>query len=278
MSIKSEFENEFEKQEFEILVLIQAACKGAMCIENMLRPSVEFYASVDLHSGEMFREKGRIEWLIENDKNRKGWGYDFNQYGIYRLKVRKCIPKELLHYQTAVMNNRYMLVDIIEENVMNEQLDALKMHYSKPVSIENELGTFCLDREFSCFEGGIDWNGVEVLVYLETDEEDGDTADVAMSTLNNLAKKLRECDNSYRMYAAQKLTSLANEWLSESEDEDDEEITEEVFAERMEISEVTFHSDGSISLLYLDDDMFWGHVISIDVEDDGEITDAYIAG
>lgn len=278
MSVRSEFENGFEKQEYEILVLIKAACRGAVCIKDMLQPSVEFLASIDLRTGELSHEKGRIEWLIEKDKSMKGWGYDFKQYGIYRLKVRKCISKDLAPYQISLMNNRYMLIDILEENVRNEQLEALQMHYSKPVSIENELGTFCLDREFSWFECSIDWNGKEALVYLETDEEDGDTADVAMSTLKNIVKDLSMHDNSYRTYAAQRLTSLANEWLSESEDADAKEITEEAFAERMEISEVTFSSDGSINLLYLDDDMFWGHVISIDVEDNGEITDACIAG
>mgnify|MGYP000600442602 FL=1 len=81
------------------------------------------------------------------------------------------------------MNNRYMLIRVLEENASNEKLEALKEHYSKPISTENELGTFVLDREFSWFEGSINWNGVEANVYLETDEEDGDTAEQAMAVL-----------------------------------------------------------------------------------------------
>ena len=51
-----------------------------------------------------------------------------------------------------------------------------------------------------------------------------------------------------------------------------------MFINAMEISEITVSSDGSISLLYHDGDMFWGHVIEISVEADGIISDANIAG
>lgn len=59
-------------------------------------------------------------------------------------------------------------------------MEALKEYYFQPISIENELGSFVLDREFSWFEGIVNWNGVKVNAYLETDEEDGNTAKQAM--------------------------------------------------------------------------------------------------
>ena len=43
----------------------------------MLKPSVDFLASIDLRNGQFFHEKGRVEWLIKEDNKRKGWGYDF---------------------------------------------------------------------------------------------------------------------------------------------------------------------------------------------------------
>ena len=172
----------------------------------------------------------------------------------------------------------YMLIRVLEENASNEKLEALKEHYSKPISTENELGTFVLEREFSWFEGSINWNGVEANVYLETDEEDGDTAEQAMAVLKSVIENIVDNDNKYREFAAQELTGLANEWLSESDESDVEEITQETFAKRMEISEVTVSPDGSLSLIYHDDDMFWGHVIEIIVEPNGEIISANIAG
>ena len=133
-----------------------------------------------------------------------------------------------------------------------------------------------MDREFSWFEGSINWNGVEANVYLETDEEDGDTAEQAMAVLKSVIENIVDNDNKYREFAAQELTGLANEWLSESDESDVEEITQETFAKRMEISEVTVSPDGSLSLIYHDDDMFWGHIIEIVVEPNGEIISANI--
>ena len=176
MSVQTDFEKEFETEEYEMLILVQASCKGAAIIKDMLKPSIDFLASIDLRTGQFFHEKGRIEWLIKNDNKRNGWGYDFEQFGIYRVVVRKCIPQKLQPYQLHYMNNRYMLIRVLEENASNEKLEALKEHYSKPISTENELGTFVLEREFSWFEAasrtkkncsvkciGTGWTGIVIL-------------------------------------------------------------------------------------------------------------------
>ena len=171
-----------------------------------------------------------------------------------------------------------MLISVLEENASNEKLEALKEYYAKPISMENELGSFVLDREFSWFEGIVNWNGTEANVYLETDEEDGDTAEQAMKVLKEVVDNIVDNDTRYREFAAQELTELANEWMDESDEIDAEEITKEIFAKRMEISEITVNSDGSLSLFYNDDDMFWGHAIEIEVKPNGEIISADIAG
>ncbi len=278
MSVQTDFEKEFEAEEYEMLILVQSSCMGAACIKDMLKPSVNFLASIDLRTGQLFHEKGRAEWLLKKDNKRKGWGYEFEQFGIYRVAVRKCIPQTLQPYQAQYMNNRYMLISVLEDNVSNEKLEALKEYYAKPISMENELGSFVLDREFSWFEGSVNWNGVEANVYLETDEEDGDTAERAMKVLKILVDHIVDNDTKYREFAAQELTELANEWMDESDEIDAEEITKEIFAKRMEISEITVSPDGSLSLFYNDDDMFLGHVIEIQVEPNGEIVSADIAG
>lgn len=274
MSVQTDFEKGFETEEYEMLILVQSSCKGAANIEDMLKPSVDFFASIDLRTGQFFHEKGRLEWLIKNDNKRIGWGYEFEQLGIYRVTVRKCIPQD----QTPYMNNRYMLINVLEENASNEKLKALKAYYAKPITIENELGSFALDREFSWFEGSINWNGIDANVYLETDEEDGDTAKQAMKVLKRVVDNIVENDIKYREFAAEELTELANEWMDASDEIDSEEITKEIFMKRMEMSEIMVNSDGSLSLLYNDDDMFWGHVIEIDVDSSGKIISAYIAG
>ena len=279
MSAKTDFEAEFEREETEMLVLMKRGCGGAAVYQDMLKPSVDFLAAVDVKTGACSKAAGRIEWIIKNDRDRKGWGYDFKQFGIYHVKVRKCIPKKLEPCQMEILNNRYMLVEILEEGAKNIWLEEQQKYYELPVTIENELGIFALDREFSWYEGEVDKNGISVLVYMETDEEDGDTAETAMRTAAAFFTDFEKQDKKYRSFAAGQLTGLANDWLEEDDSEDKpDEITKDVFTERIEISEITFCSDGGLTLYYSDDDMFWGHSIEVTVDASGEPESANIVG
>lgn len=87
--------------------------------------------------------------------------------------------------------------------------------------------------------------------------------------------------NKFRAFAAEKLTELANDWQDEGYgDEDGEDlaaITEESFAGRIVISELSIDAEGDYEVYY-DDDMFWGHVIIVNGSVDGGMEDACIAG
>lgn len=280
MSVKSEFESRFYKEEKELLVLTKASVGGAAIMGDMLRPSLEFLASVDEQTGELSREKGRLEWLIENVPGRTGWGYDFRQFGIYRLRVRKNIPVKLETYMSKTMNNCFMVLEILEKDASEPRLEEIREQISRPVIIEEEsLGKFELDRQFSSFEGEMEWLGEECSVFLETDEEDGDTAWKALQILRELRQDLKNWDDKFRRYAAEKLTDLANEWLAEDEEQaGSDPITKETFARRLEISEISITPDGDITVYYHDDDMFWGHVVEIDANIEDGVLDANIAG
>lgn len=279
MSAKTDFETGFEKEETEMLVLMKQGCSGAAVYQDMLKPSVDFLASVDVKTGICSKDAGRIEWIIKNDRERKGWGYDFQQFGIYHVKVRKCIPQKLKPCQLEILNNRYMLVEILEEGIKNVWLEELQKYYAQPVTIENELGIFELDREFSWFDGEVDKNGISIFSYMETDEENGNTAETAMRTAEDFFADFEEQDKKYRLFAARQLTGLANDWLEEDDSEDEpDEITKDMFAERIEIREITFCAGGELTLYYSDDDMFGGHSIEIMVNASGEPESANIAG
>lgn len=58
MSVRMEYENKFEIEEYEMLILVESPCYGAECIEGVLIPSVDFLASIDLRTGQLFHEKG----------------------------------------------------------------------------------------------------------------------------------------------------------------------------------------------------------------------------
>ena len=279
MSVKEKFEKEFYDEDREMLVLMKSGCNGAVVYGDMLKPSVDFLASIDLKTGVLSKTVGRIEWMIKNDKDRKGWGYDFQQFGIYHVKVKKCIPQKLKPYQMELLNNRYMLIDIVEENVKNLELEKLQDYYSTPIIIKNDLGTFELNREFSCFEGQVEFDNIEILVLIETDEEDGESARNAMAALFDFSNHFKDLDQQYRMFAAKELTESANEWLEADDNEEKlDVITEEIFMNRIQISEITATSNGELVLYYNDDDMFWGHIIEINIDESRNPIEVSIAG
>lgn len=81
-------------------------------------------------------------------------------------------------------------------------------------------------------------------------------------------------DESARVFCASKLLRLKNEtWLEDQE----EPITQEAFIETLELEGITAFSDGSFSLYFDDNDIFWGHSIVVDVEDN-VLIDANLAG
>lgn len=113
---------------------------------------------------------------------------------------------------------------------------------------------------------------------METDEEGGDSAIRAITALLEFANNFKELDKKYRIFAAKQLTELANDWLKSDEESELDEISQEMFTKRIEMSEMIFNSNGELTLYYNDDDMFWGHSIEIDIDVSGKAIDANIVG
>ena len=272
-----DFESGFVTEETEITVLLKDSSNGAAVLGDWLRPSVNFLASIDNDTGEMIKEEGRLEWLIKKDPDRKGWGYDFEQYGIYKLLVRKCIPRKLESFESATLNNCYMIVKVLEENVQNDKLLEYKEYLSKPVEIDTPYGKFVLDRSMSWFEGEIELNGLDFTAFLETDEDNGETAELALKVFLKTAENFEDFDRKNKEFAADNLLDLAHEW-QESDDGENEPLTREQFIEAIGVSEWTVTPYGNMTLYYYDGDIFWGHAIEINIDEDGTIEDADIAG
>ena len=272
-----DFESGFVTEETEITVLLKDSSNGAAVLGDWLRPSVNFLASIDNDTGEMIKEEGRLEWLIKKDPDRKGWGYDFEQYGIYKLLVRKCIPRKLESFESATLNNCYMIVKVLEENVQNDKLLEYKEYLSKPVEIDTPYGKFVLDRSMSWFEGEIELNGLDFTAFLETDEDNGETAELALKVFLKTAENFEDFDRKNKEFAADNLIDLAHEW-QESDEGENEPLTREQFIEAIGVSEWTVTPYGNMTLYYYDGDIFWGHAIEINIDEDGTIEDADIAG
>lgn len=289
MGLKQEqkkLEQNYEQEIMDILVLLGDMGGGASgVIKGIWEPSVDMLAYLDLSTQELVKCKGWISWLAE-DKDRSGWIHHLENKKIYHLKVRK--RKQQKQNNT---NNAFLLVEVVERDLDHPELNKVLEEYEKPLVIEDELcGNFTLERRFGWFSGTIDWIGKKCSASLECDSENTkegeETAEGALHALHVIYKDLKEWDEKFRGFAAKRLTELANDWLMDSEefDEDEEEeenenlITEEDFAKRIWIGEITISPEGDYEAYYNDDDMFWGHVIIVSGNIETGIKDAEIAG
>lgn len=291
--LQKEFAAQFDEQVIELQVLMKSSCNGAAVLRDALKPSAGFYASYNMESGEYSENTGRLEWLVEKEKPEKSmlerlgikkqgqskWGYDFEKLGIYRVKVRKCIPQELDPNQLEEMNNRYMLLSSVREKKPCKELKRLAEEYAKPVSVKSSMGELVLNREMSMFEGTFTWQGGRLMVFLETDENEGNTADNALAAFETFSRDMENWDLRMKHFAAGELMELANDWLADLDSEDKpEEITDEYFVRVIEMRELSFESNGCITAYYSDGDLFWGHSIEIFVDENGELESADIVG
>ena len=98
-----------------------------------------------------------------------------------------------------------------------------------------------------CGEGK--WAGKDCLIYLEADASQ--TADAARNTLQSLLTDDTDWDQKARRFAASVLTECANDW-QDDEAEDSSDITENEFAARISIREISICSqDGALNFIMM---------------------------
>lgn len=119
------------------------------------------------------------------------------------------------------------------------------------------------DKDYSTYKGSADWCGEKANILL--DVGDADDVQAAVKLLEKFFAKSRAWDKKFRQFAAKKLTSLANDWKDNDEALDDTPpITEKEFAKRIHSPSITLSADGDFTVYYEDDDMFWGHTVTVD--------------
>ena len=277
MSEKEKFENEFEKEMIDLLVLTKTSTGGGAVVGDFIRPVVYFIASVNLQTGEFSHESGVLTWMAK--RKEENWGYNFQSFEIYHIRVRKSMPMPLKAGQSTAWNHRYLVIQVVDKQTTHPQLEALQARLKQPVVIEDAIGKFVLDRKFSCFEGDVNWLGTSCNVVLNTDVEDGETAEKALDVLHMLYADLKNWGHHFRAYASKKMQEYANDLLLQCSEEGEaaDPITVEDFARRITINMIAIQADGSMTVYYNDDDMFWGHSVVVYADPNGEMKDADIA-
>ena len=259
---QEEWECTFEEDAREILVLLTGGA-GAGKRNGFWDVSHYFIAYVDCQTGALHTGDGRIVYPVSDEEHDAGGILDrFPREAVYRLKARKEVPHEVPEGVTASSRNQFLIVEVLEEDPPCPALEEVLAEYRRPVVVTDEvLGELTLDKDLDMFEGEVLWCGEQICLSLEVDTADEDTWADARRAMKVMLADQERWDRDMRAFAARELTELACEWR-ESADEEVPEITEESFAQRIELRTIAMDADGSFSAYFDDDDMFFGHCVT----------------
>lgn len=262
--IYDSFEEKYEEQEREYLVLMSDESGGGAVCESYVVAQAFFLAYMDVLTNELKSGDGRLSWPVESEEAKKyEYFHRFKKGTIYRIKARKLIEKTVSKGMLPSYYNDLYVTEVLEEEATCKVLEEILEEYRKPIILQDEiLGELVLDKDLSLFEGHTTWLGNEVEITLDIDKENRTSWTKARNAMKKLLAEQQKWDIAMRQFAASKLTSLANEWQDE-EDEDTPDISEKDFAERIRIESISMTSGGSFSAYFNDDDMFWGHVVAV---------------
>lgn len=260
---QDEWEHSFEEEVRELLVLV-AGSSGAGKRKGFWESAHSYLAYVDCETGALCADEGRLVYPVSDEEYAAGNVLGrFGDEEIYRVAARKKIPHEVPEGVAASAQNRLLVVEVLEENPPCPALDEVLAEYRRPVVLEDEeLGELTLDKDYDTFEGEILWRGEQICLSLEVDAADEDAWTAAVQAMRQMVADQDVWDRDMRTFAARELTELACEWR-ESADEDVPGITEESFAQRLDLTSIAMDPDGSFSAYFDDDDMFFGHCVVV---------------
>jgi len=249
----SEWEDTFEKKEKEIIALRHEGGGGSLR-NGFWEWDAYFLAYVDCETGELHKEEGRIEFPVMDKEEPP---FQFKDETIYKLRVREKLPEGALPAK-----NHFLVVEILERNAVCPELEEILVEYRKPVVLQDDvLGELTYDKLLKSFEGSIDWLGGKVHLSLSVDKDNKSGITKAKKLLKTIVLEQEKWDADLRSFAAKELTEFACEW-AESEEEATL-ITEESFAKRISLSLLWVTSGASFTAYLDDDDLFFGHSITV---------------
>lgn len=260
---QEEWESTFEKQTQEIIVLRHEGGGGHKRNGFWVRIAY-FLAYVDLKDGSLHKDKGRLVYPVgEEEYENDASLWRFEEESIYRLKVRRKIKESFPEGLSQSSQNEFLVAEIIEKDAKCRPLEEILTKYQKPVILHDDvLGELTLNKQLSCFEGTVCWNNRTVDISLDVNKDNKSSWTKARKAMKTMLSEQDKWDREMRSFAAKQLTALACDWRA-SADEAAAEITEESFARRIELKNISVTASGSFSAYFDDDDMFFGHCVTV---------------
>ena len=277
------FYAKYESEEFEVIAIINN-CIGT-CSNTRLNFWEMTASTIGLKvcaTGEIISTPVHLSWPIAGDDRSGKMSFDrFAKGQVCALKVRKMKAE----FCQKLLPPHYCIVSVLDEHANCPELMPLLEEFRKEVVLEDEdLGTLVLNKDTALFEGKVDYGADRFTLYLEVDALDKNTWTQAFNAAKALICKGAYWDQPMCEFAAKELTDLANDYREEEDYDDEslyapsdlEEISEEEFACRIYIAELSVNADGEFTAFYNDDDMFLGRVIIIKGSLEKGIEDTYL--
>ena len=252
-----QFADGFLDPVLERYLLVEDGASGWANVFGYRRAGVRTLGYACAADDEPVAEIGRLAWMEKESGARLKTNFD--KLGVYRAHVR----------EGRQDRRQLMLVELVGK-VADARFAHIAEEYLEPVVLRNRFGTFTLDRTYDWYAGEIDYLGEPCEAYLQV--EDGTTdAAFQLSRLCELCGDLAAVDRRVRAYAADEMLEDACEWC-----EDD--LDRATFMKAISPVSVSVSEDGSVEFAFDDADIFAGHTILVDMEPDGKLVEAYIAG
>ena len=261
-----EFYEMYEPEEREVVVLINRILGGGY----HSRGGFWSFSAVTLgmmfcDTGKVSAKEERLEWPVADEErnSEKGWSR-FQNEQICRLRIRRM--KE--EWAKGLVARPWCISEVVKAHEDCPELQAVLDEYHKPVVIQDEaLGELTLDKNYDAFEGEIRWCGKDVLLSLEVNAESKPSWTRARSAAKKLLADCETWDKAMRELAAKNLTGLANNWLSQDEENprnpETDPITEEELARRISMTSLSVTSGGSFTAWFDCDEMFTDHAVTV---------------
>jgi len=268
--IIQKFSDKFLPQEKEIIALIETPTNGASYYNGAWVPSNDPLAYIDVETGELFYKNTHIQWLVPDNN----WKHFFQAQKAFRLKVRPIKPENA----SKVFQHTFMLVEIVEENLIEPRFEAILEEYNMEVTYEDDDFSLELNKTYGNFEGEMYYQEEEEGLSLNVHTDDIEKLKELLTLFRQTAlTNFKAWIEHLKTFAAEKLTDLANKWQKEA-DSNAPDITPQHFAERMSITELVLFDDERLCIYFDEDNMFWGHTITVYTNLNGTLESATIEG
>lgn len=155
-------------------------------------------------------------------------------------------------------HRRAVVEKVLTSDLWDETLRQLSEQLQVPVVVSTRrFGDLILNRKLHWFEGKAKWNGQEVLLHLDPDEDGGIAG--ALKTAESLWEDQVAWKRKVEQFAVDHLLATINDdWLAD----DEEEFTPAVFKSAMNLQSIHLYGDGEFEF-WDDGSLFGNHAIHI---------------